>query len=66
MRKLSLILTTFFDGQVEDATSIHLKIDVADDGCPDCLKGSIAEIVVKQLGATVEYNDNLYHGSQPT
>ena len=61
VKQLALVLTTFFEGAVADASSMHLKIDVPDDGCPDCLKISIANMVVKQLGATIIHSDSPFH-----
>ena len=41
---------------------MYLVIDVPDDGCPDCLKIDIANLVVKQLGGTIEHSDNPFIG----
>ncbi|HYT58085.1 MAG TPA: hypothetical protein VEQ38_25555 [Verrucomicrobiae bacterium] len=59
--KLNLVLTTFYEGSVEDSSSMHLKIDVDGEACPDCLKIDIANLVIKQLGATITHSDNPFH-----
>jgi hypothetical protein len=61
MKKLTLVLTTFYEGAIEDASSMHLSIDVDGEGCPDCLKISIANLVIKQLGATITHSDSPFH-----
>jgi hypothetical protein len=58
---LSLILTTFYEGEVEDSSSMHLKLDVEGEACPDCLKISIANLLIKQFGATITHSDNPFH-----
>jgi hypothetical protein len=54
MKTLSLLLTTFYEGDLE-------TFEVDGEACPDCLKISIANMVVKQLGATIIQTDNPYH-----